>query len=101
MTAHVLYIRFCGACNGILEPITPAQHPRNRLTELLTRPAENPDPAPVPRNTGKAWALNRRLSDEVRRAIVTAYQEGVRQQVLADRYEVSLSSIKRLIRAAR
>jgi hypothetical protein len=45
--------------------------------------------------------LNRRLSEEVRRAIVTAYQEGVRQQVLADRYEVSLSSIKRLIRASR
>ncbi|MEU6245985.1 hypothetical protein [Glycomyces sp. NPDC047010] len=73
----------------------------NQLPDLLTHPAANPDPARAPQNTGKAWALNRRLSEEVRGAIVTACQEGVRQQVLADRYEVSLSSIKRLVRASR
>ncbi|WP_199042980.1 hypothetical protein [Glycomyces salinus] len=73
----------------------------NRLPDLLTRPVKNLDPAPSPQSTVTAWALNRRLSDDVRSAIVTAYREGVRQQVLADRYEVSLSSIKRLLRAAR
>lgn len=56
----------------------------DRLPDLLTRPAESPDPGPAPQGTGKACALNRRLSDEARSAIATAYQEGVRRQVLAD-----------------
>lgn len=72
-----------------------------RLPDLLTRAAQDPDPAPALQGTVKAWALNRRLSGEVRSAVVTAHLEGVRQQVLADRYEVSLSSVKRLLRAAR
>jgi hypothetical protein len=32
---------------------------------------------------------------------VTAHQDGVRQQVLADRHGISLSSVKRLVRASR
>lgn len=73
----------------------------NQLPDLFNRPAHNPDPAPAPQTAVTAWALNRRLSGDVRSAIVTAHLEGVRQQVLADRYEVSLSSIKRLLRTAR
>jgi hypothetical protein len=84
-----------------LNPSPQVKGHTNQLPGLLTRPAANPDPARAPQNIGKTWALDRRLSDEVRRAIVSAYQEGIRQQALADRYEVSLSSIKRLIRASR
>lgn len=69
--------------------------------DLLARPAKDPDPAPAPQVAIAAWALSRRLSDEVGSAVVTAHLEGVRQRVLADRYEVGLSSVKRLLRAAR
>lgn len=62
----------------------------NRLPDLFSRPAANPDVALAPQSTGKPWALNRRLSEEVRRAIVTAHQECVRQQVLADLRSQSL-----------
>jgi hypothetical protein len=84
-----------------LNPLPLLNTHANQLSDLFTRPAANPDPVPASRNTGKPWALNRRLSDEVKRAIVTAYQEGARQQVLADRYGVSRSSIKRLLRTSR
>lgn len=84
-----------------LNPSPQLNSHASQLSELLAHPVANPDPAPAPQNTSKTWALNRRLSNDVRSAIVTAYQEGVRQQALADRYEVSLSSIKRLLRAAR
>jgi DNA-directed RNA polymerase specialized sigma24 family protein len=73
----------------------------NQLPDLCTRLTKNPDPAPAPQSTVTVWALSRRLSDEARNAIVTAHQEGVRQQVLADHYGISLSSIKRLLRASR
>jgi hypothetical protein len=92
---------FVELATAYLNPSPQLNTHANLLPDLLTRPAANPDPAPAPKTTGKAWALNRRLSEEARRAIVTAHREGVRQQVLADRYEVSLSSIKRLIRASR
>jgi DNA-directed RNA polymerase specialized sigma24 family protein len=84
-----------------LNPSPQVKAHANRLQGLLTRPVKNPDPAPAPQSAVTAWALNRRLSDEVRSAIVTAYREGVRKQVLADRHGISLSSIKRLLRASR
>jgi hypothetical protein len=71
----------------------------SQLPGLTSRPNRNPDP----RTTGQTstpWALNRRLAEETRTAIVAAYRTGTRQQVLADRYGISLSSIKRLLRAA-
>jgi transposase-like protein len=84
-----------------LNPSPQLRGHANHLRDLLTRPVADPDPALAPQNTGKAWALNRRLSEEARSAIVAAHKEGVRQQALAESYEVSLSSIKRLIRASR
>jgi transposase len=41
------------------------------------------------------------LPEATRSAIVADYRSGAREQVLADRYEISLSSIKRLLRDAR
>ncbi|WP_460545503.1 sigma factor-like helix-turn-helix DNA-binding protein [Glycomyces halotolerans] len=46
-------------------------------------------------------ALRRRLTDQQRQAIVEAFHDGVPQQVLADRYGISVRSVKRLVRAAR
>lgn len=57
----------------------------------------------IRRTSPAAWALARRLPEASRSAIVADYQSEARQQVLADRYEISLSSssiIKRLLRAA-
>ncbi|MEV3935634.1 sigma factor-like helix-turn-helix DNA-binding protein [Glycomyces sp. NPDC049804] len=45
--------------------------------------------------------LNRRLPEATRAVIIAEYQAGTRQQSLADRYGISLSSVKRLLRAAR
>lgn len=74
----------------------------NQLPELTRQSQPDPDPKPVlgTGTTNSAWALTRRLSEATRSAIVADYQAGSRQQVLADRYEISLSSIKRLLRLA-
>lgn len=72
-----------------------------RLPDLLLTRTQNPDPKPATQSPNKAWALNRRLTVEARSTIVISYLDGVRQQALADHYQVSLSSIKRLVRASR
>lgn len=75
----------------------------NQLRIQVSQGWQDPDPKtqPTADTAGRPWALNRRLTKEIRAAIVTAYQAGTRQQTLADRYGISLSSIKRLLRATR
>jgi len=46
-------------------------------------------------------ALRRCLTDQQRQTIVDAFCDGAPQQVLADRYGISVRSLKRLLRAAR
>ena len=73
----------------------------NQLSGLPTRPNPNSDLNLEIQDGSSAWALNRRLSRVTRKAIVTAFQAGTRQQVLADRHGISLSSVKRVIRAGK
>lgn len=79
----------------------------NRLPDLFNRPTRIPDPSPTteppePRSSNsKPWALDRRLTSADRAAIVNEYQAGEIQKTLANKYGISLSSVKRLIREAR
>jgi hypothetical protein len=86
-----------------LNPSPQLNSHANQLPGLTSRLNQNPDPKPAlaTGTTNRAWALARRLPEATRSTIVADHQSGVCQQVLADRYEVSLSSIKRLLRAAR
>jgi DNA-directed RNA polymerase specialized sigma24 family protein len=86
-----------------LNPSPQLKQHANQLPGLASQAVWNPDskPALETGTTSRAWALARRLSEASRSAIVADYQSGARQQVLADRYEISLSSIKRLLRDAR
>lgn len=45
--------------------------------------------------------LHRRLSPDQRAALTTAYVSGTKQKDLAAQYGISISSVKRLVRAAR
>lgn len=79
----------------------------NRLPDLFNRPTQDPDPCPTddqpkPRSSnGRPWPLDRRLTSADRVALVSEYQAGVTQMTLAQKYGISLSSVKRLIRVAR
>jgi hypothetical protein len=86
-----------------LNPSPLLRQHANQLPGLSFRPNRNPDPKPASETgtTSRAWALDRRLPEATRSAIVADYRSGAREQVLADRYEISLSSIKRLLRDAR
>lgn len=78
-----------------------------RREHLFNRPTRNPDPCPAPdqpkprSSNGKPWSLDRRLTSADRTAIVSEYQAGALQKTLAEKYGISLSSVKRLIRVAR
>ena len=90
-----------------LNPSPQVSTHANQLPDLLTRPAQNPDPCTVPgqpqprSSNGRPWALDRRLTSVDRAAIVSEYQAGTLQKMLARKYGISLSSVKRLIREAR
>ncbi|GAA1663045.1 hypothetical protein GCM10009830_05490 [Glycomyces endophyticus] len=76
---------------------------RTHANQLSTLPIPTPaDPDPEPSRPQQVeprpWALSRRLTPETRAAIVAAYQAGARQQDLATHHNLSLSSIKRLLR---
>ncbi|GAA2271594.1 hypothetical protein GCM10009853_026720 [Glycomyces scopariae] len=84
----------------------PSPQIRTHANQLPTLPiptAEDPDPEPTRphQEEPRPWALSRRLTPETRAAIIAAYQAGARQQDLATHHNLSLSSIKRLIRACR
>ncbi len=89
-----------------LNPSPQVNAHANQLPDLFRSPTRNPDPCPTtkqakPRSSnGRPWALNRRLTNADRTAIVSKYQAGVRQKALAEKYGISLSSIKRLVREA-
>jgi DNA-directed RNA polymerase specialized sigma24 family protein len=84
-----------------LNPSPQLKRYTNQILTLASRPNQNPDPNRTTRpGTGTAWALNRRLSEATRTAIIAEYQAGTRQQTLADRHGISLSSVKRLLRSA-
>jgi hypothetical protein len=84
-----------------LNPSPQLKQHVNRLPGLASRPNQNPDPNRTTRpGMGTAWALNRRLSEATRAAIIADYRAGTRQQTLADRHGISLSSVKRLLRTA-
>lgn len=74
----------------------------NQLSTLPIHTGKDPDPASAhPREEEpRPWALSRRLTPETRAAIVAAYIAGARQQDLATHHNLSLSSIKRLIRTS-
>jgi hypothetical protein len=86
-----------------LNPSPQLNQHANQLHGLAARPNRNPDPNPTTTclSTGTAWALDRRLTEATRAAIIADYQAGTRQQTLAVRHGISLSSIKRLLREAR
>lgn len=90
-----------------LNPSPQVSAHANRLPDLFNRPARNPDPCPTteqpkPRSSnGKPWALDSRLTGADRAAIVSEYQAGALQRTLAEKYGISLSSVKRLAREAR
>jgi hypothetical protein len=50
--------------------------------------------------TTTAWSLRERLSDETIRAMTCAYRAGATARDLAVTHNLSLSSVKRLLRAA-
>lgn len=90
-----------------LNPSPQVRTHANQLPDLFNRPTRNPDPCPPteqpePRSSnGRPWALERRLTSADRAAIVREYQAGELQRTLAQKYGISLSSVKRLIREAR
>ena len=51
--------------------------------------------------TRRAWSLTNRLSDAQRLAIVDAYLSGVTAARLAATHDLSLSSLKRILRSAK
>jgi hypothetical protein len=62
------------------------------------------DPAPVSKSVrstgrvGRKWALADRLSDENIRGMVEGFQAGTSKRKLAALYDISESSVKRLLR---
>jgi hypothetical protein len=87
-----------------LNPSPQVNAHANRLPDLFDSSAQNPDPCPPTEqskphsSTGRPWALDRRLTATDRATIVSEFQAGTTQKVLAKKYGISLSSIKRLTR---
>ena len=79
----------------------------NQIPELLVGPNRNLGPCPVadgagPRSpSGLPWAINRCLTEAARGAIVSERHAGALQKILADKYGISISSAKRIVRNGR
>jgi hypothetical protein len=89
-----------------LNPSLQLNHHANQLPGLFTRPAANPDLCPTPKQPiprsshGRPWSLALRLTSADRAAIASEYTKVTPKRLLAEKYGVSLSSIKRLVRVA-
>ncbi|MEU6248279.1 hypothetical protein [Glycomyces sp. NPDC047010] len=68
-----------------------------RLSAPIGEVASSPSSAEEPH---RPRSLHQRLTPTQINALVTAYRAGVRQPVLAERYGIGLTSVKKLIRSA-
>lgn len=93
--------RLVELATAYLNPSPQVKAAANKVPNLLSGPDSDPDPDLLREGAARPWALSRRLPEITRREIVAAREAGIRLQDLADQYDLSLSSIKRLIRAAR
>lgn len=64
------------------------------------RGAEDPNPAVIPVRPCPARGL-RQLSESDKETLIADFAAGVQQRVLAERYNISLSTVKRFLRKAR
>jgi len=51
-----------------------------------------------PRQAGRRWRLVDRLGEQIIREILAQRQSGLAKRALADRYIISLSSVKRILK---
>jgi hypothetical protein len=69
-----------------------------RWQERVQRGEPLPPPELPVQRPYRPWRVRDRLSDEDMQAIITEFCAGTPKHVLADRYSISLGSIKRLLR---
>ena len=76
-----------------------------RATQRLERAAGELHTEPVSVSTtarvGRKWALTERLSEEDVRGLVEGFRTGTPKHKLAKRYDISVSSVKRILRLHR
>jgi hypothetical protein len=70
-----------------------------RTLQAVTEPAELDDePDLPPHPAGRAWRVRDRLSMEDIQSILKEFKAGTSGRELAERYVISLSAVKRLLR---
>ncbi len=70
------------------------------LCELLSNCANTPTQPRKVEMTAQPWAIRHRLTPTQINDLVTAFQAGTHQKDLAERYGISLYSVKQLLKAA-
>jgi DNA-directed RNA polymerase specialized sigma24 family protein len=71
-----------------------------REAVLGPRREDEPDLGGELRANGRRWALAHRLAASDRQAVVDGYRAGATARELAERFSISESSVKRLLRQA-
>jgi AraC-like DNA-binding protein len=92
MSRDTTMVEVMGRYSNIPQPLLSEQTARALRAAIRSEPVR----APAPR----VHALDRRLSPDVVRQLLGDYQAGVSANQLATRYQLSRSSVRRLLRAS-